>query len=226
MAKIDPDEPCPCGSGKLYRDCHQAQTELPAIVSEHVALTIMPEPDPGTRSVFQRVGEGTVFFAGRATQTSFDCGKCHTALMVGVVLEQAGGAVLRCPNCGAFNDTQSAAPQTNKQGPENNAPKTRFEDRVVRMADLAGESGLVDSVTFVGCDVKGPAVLVPQGCTLTNCNLGGPSADAILWEVPASRTVIVGAILAKNCVFERCHFFNVGFAGPPELIRQIRDNLP
>jgi hypothetical protein len=91
---------------------------------------------------------------------------------------------------------------------------------------LAGESGVLDAVTFTGCDIKGPAVVVLQGCTLSNCNLGGPSADAVLWEIPVTRTVVVGAILASKCIFERCTFMNVGIAGPSELIRQIRDNLP
>jgi len=105
MPKIHPNEPCPCGSGKLYKECHQAQAGRPPIVSEHVRLPVIPEPDPGTRSVFLREGEGTIFFAGHFSELSLDCGTCQAPLVVGMAPGQVAGIVLRCAACGAFNDT-------------------------------------------------------------------------------------------------------------------------
>jgi len=46
-----------------------------------------------------------------------------------------------------------------------------------------------------------------------------------LWEIPPERTEVIGAILLRNCTFEGCTFINVGFAGPPEFIEQVRQNL-
>jgi hypothetical protein len=97
-----------------------------------------------------------------------------------------------------------------------------YKDRVIRLCELVGENGVLTSVRFEHCDIKGPAVIVLQDSTLSHNNLGGPSADAILWEIPLARPVVVGAVLAKNCVFDRCTFMNVGFAGPPDLIAKMR----
>ncbi len=75
---------------------------------------------------------------------------------------------------------------------------------------------------FEGCDLKDPAVLIPQGSTFANTSLVGDT-DALLWEIPPDRTQVIGAILVRNCTFEGCTFMNVGFAGPPEFIRQVRN---
>jgi hypothetical protein len=100
-----------------------------------------------------------------------------------------------------------------------------YEDRVIRVAELAGEKGVIENARFVGCDIKGPAVIIVRDSTLSNSNLGGPSADAVLWEISPARTVVVGAILAQGCVFDRCTFMNIGFAGPPELIAKMREGI-
>jgi hypothetical protein len=104
--KIDPDEPCPCGSDSRYADCHghpdlHREPEVGIVVPLHV----IPEPDPGTRSVFEKVGKGTVLFQGTSGSTAYGCGKCGEPLVVGVPLEQLVNLVLGCSSCGAFNKT-------------------------------------------------------------------------------------------------------------------------
>jgi hypothetical protein len=115
---------------------------------------------------------------------------------------------------------------TSPQGgryPDHVAERTRtYRDRVIRIAEVAGERGVIENARFIGCDVKGPAVLILKDSTLRHSNLGGPTADAVLWEIPPTRPVIVGAILVQACVFERCTFMNVGFAGPREMIAKMR----
>lgn len=105
MAKIDPQEPCPCGSGKSYADCHQKQVGRAPEIKIRVPLTVIPEPDPGARSVFIFAGEGTTLFQGQQSTISFDCGKCGACLMVGMAVGQVRGIVIRCNGCGSFNDT-------------------------------------------------------------------------------------------------------------------------
>lgn len=109
MAKIDPKEPCPCESGKLFGECHGTRVveSRPTTITQRVSLRVIPEPDPQTRAVFIRSGDGTVIFQGQETQTSQDCGACGSPLIVGLRSGQVQGVVLRCNNCGAFNDTAS-----------------------------------------------------------------------------------------------------------------------
>lgn len=107
MAKIDPDELCPCGSGKVYRDCHLPsvnENRSPAI-TDHLRLVVIPEPDPGMRPVFIFSGKGTVIMRGTETGLSMDCGRCGAPLVTGVRRTQFQGVVFKCNSCGAFNDT-------------------------------------------------------------------------------------------------------------------------
>lgn len=100
----------------------------------------------------------------------------------------------------------------------------RYRDAVIRVAELAGDGGVLDGFVFEGCELKGPAVLIPQGSNLANSNLVG-DPNAVLWEIPPDRLEVIGAILARNCTFENCTFMNVGLAGSPEFIQQVRQSL-
>lgn len=99
-----------------------------------------------------------------------------------------------------------------------------YRDVVIRISELAGEQGVLEGFVFEGCDLKGPAVVVPQGSNFANSSLVG-DPDALLWEIPPDRPEVIGAILVRNCTFEDCTFMNVGFAGPPEFIEQVRRSL-
>ncbi len=99
-----------------------------------------------------------------------------------------------------------------------------YRDAVIRIAELAGEQGVLEGFVFEGCDIKGPVVLVPQDSTFANSSLVG-DPDALLWEIPPDRPEVIGAILVRNCTFEGCTFINVGLAGPPEFVEQVRESL-
>lgn len=101
----------------------------------------------------------------------------------------------------------------------------RYEDRVVRISELVEVDGLLEGFTFERCHIDGPAIIVPSGhATLTKCSLG-PSLDAVLWEIPPTRPAVVGAIEARDCVFDGCEFRNVGLAGPPDFVERIRGDV-
>jgi hypothetical protein len=108
MAKIDPNEPCPCGSGKTFGDCHGPRviTNRPIVISQRIPLKVIPEPDPGSRSVFIQNGKESIVFSGRETEISLDCGQCGASLVVGLKQDQIRNIVLKCNQCGAFNDTE------------------------------------------------------------------------------------------------------------------------
>ncbi len=95
---------------------------------------------------------------------------------------------------------------------------------VVRVAELAGDGGVLDGFVFEDCHLKGPAVMIVQGSNLANSSLIG-DANALLWEIPPDRPEVIGAILARNCTFEDCTFVNVGLAGPKDFIEQVRQSL-
>lgn len=98
MAKIDPTEPCPCGSGKTFGDCHgpRVVTDRPPVISQRVPLKAIPEPDPNSRAVFIKNGEGSIILSGRETQISLDCGQCGASLVVGLRRDQIRNIVLHC----------------------------------------------------------------------------------------------------------------------------------
>lgn len=103
---------------------------------------------------------------------------------------------------------------------------TIYEDRVVRISELVSPDGHLADCVFTRCQIDGPAVLVLRRGSLVDCNLGGPTPDAVLWEIPRYRPRVVGAILAEDCTFEKCTFSNVGFAGSPDVIWQLRNDTP
>lgn len=99
---------------------------------------------------------------------------------------------------------------------------TRREGEVVRIALLAGDEGVIRDTTFERCDIKGPAVLVLLGKTALEHNRLDGSPDALLWEIPPDRSQVIGAIAIHDCTFTGCHFMNVGFAGPREVLDAFR----
>lgn len=107
MAKILQDEPCPCGSPSLFRDCHGPKVRIatPPEIKQRVPLKVIAEPDPSTRTVFEKTGEGTILFQGFDTNIGLVCGTCAAVLAAGLHREQIMSVVLRCKQCGAFNET-------------------------------------------------------------------------------------------------------------------------
>ncbi len=125
---------------------------------------------------------------------------------------------------------------TNRQPPSHPSesgeatPSTTVEQRVyenqpIRIAQLAGDSFMISNATFTRCQIIGPAVLVLHGASsLVNSNLGADS-DALLWEIPATRTRIAGAVRCLDCLFESCDFTGIGFAGPPDFVAAVKDSM-
>jgi DNA-directed RNA polymerase subunit RPC12/RpoP len=75
----------------------------------HVPLRVIPEPKEGTRTVFvtDRQDKEFVFMQGQdpRVRLSLDCGNCGKPLIIGVPRMKIVNVVLRCPNCGSYNET-------------------------------------------------------------------------------------------------------------------------
>lgn len=96
---------------------------------------------------------------------------------------------------------------------------------VVRIADFTVTSPTIEGHTFEDCLLIGPAVLAVTGSsTISDCSFDG-EIDALLWELPPTRASIIGAIEARDCVFLRCRFQQIGFTGPTEFVEMFRSAL-
>jgi hypothetical protein len=102
----------------------------------------------------------------------------------------------------------------------------RYEERVLRIHQLLADDPILSGFTFVGCLISGPAVLVVQpGSTIIGCRFDTTDLEALLWEIPDSRSRVIGAIAVVDCYFERCTFKDIGFAGVVEQLNQFRQSL-
>ena len=114
MRQIRPDEPCPCRSGAIYSDCHMDRrlATSPEAIKRRIRLRVIPEPDPETRAVFQKLAGATdsLLFTGSESTDAYVCGSCYTPLVVGTPLTQLQNLVLRCSQCGRYNEAQAAGP--------------------------------------------------------------------------------------------------------------------
>ncbi|WP_318368536.1 SEC-C metal-binding domain-containing protein [Enterobacter sp.] len=106
MAKIDPNELCPCESGLLFKECHEPRIKRPEVpkIKETITLNVIPEPDPDARGVIIYQGEGTVAFTGYEVGLALLCGECNSPLVVGVPKDNINNIVIRCNACGAYNE--------------------------------------------------------------------------------------------------------------------------
>ncbi|MEX1133756.1 MAG: hypothetical protein WED83_02810 [Acidimicrobiia bacterium] len=69
-----------------------------------MSLAVIPEPEPNTRSVLIRSGEGTVVMQGEG-KVILECGNCHEPLVQGIEMKQLKNLVFKCNNCGVYNET-------------------------------------------------------------------------------------------------------------------------
>ena len=103
----------------------------------------------------------------------------------------------------------------------------RFENLDINLFELYAQGadkgvGLVSNRTFVGCRLQGPAIiLVSAGVTFNDTNFGDSGGDIrnlILY--PAGGRAL-GTVPMRECHFEGCEFYNVGFTGPREFLDEL-----
>lgn len=107
-------------------------------------------------------------------------------------------------------------------------PGPRHEGVHIWLPQLSIETGRsgalsIDGRTFVDCFIEGPAVMMPiEGCDFENCNFGDPHGDPrTLMLKPMGARRVTGVIPFTNCIFERCTFGGIGFAGTPEFLDRL-----
>jgi len=106
MSKILDSDRCPCSSGKVYGECHGLTNneKKKVVINKLIALSVIPEPEPGARSVFCRTGDGTVAFNAFESDVALVCGRCGAHLTEGIPSGGISNIVLTCNACGGFNE--------------------------------------------------------------------------------------------------------------------------
>jgi hypothetical protein len=74
---------------------------------EKIYLSTIPEPPEDSRTVVEWIGKGTVGLFSKDDVPDLCCGKCRAVIIRGMPRKKLKGAVLKCKNCGAFNDTRT-----------------------------------------------------------------------------------------------------------------------
>lgn len=107
MAKIRLDELCPCGSGKLYRDCHISMLtqNKSVIIDRSVTLKVIPEPAPNTRTIRGCTDTSSTVIYSSSGNIDLLCGNCKSILFHGASENQISRIVLLCNGCNSYNDT-------------------------------------------------------------------------------------------------------------------------
>src|SRR5947208_3427123 len=59
-----------------------------------------------------------------------------------------------------------------------------YRDKVLRIADLIGPEMSLVGLTFVGCHIKGPAVLYLRDTNIFLSRIGTEDIDAAFWYIP------------------------------------------
>jgi hypothetical protein len=99
--------------------------------------------------------------------------------------------------------------------------RTIYEDRVLKLADLvARNTNRIENVTFINCQVNGPAVLFTEGGEVNNCTFDAPGMEFVVWAIPPDEPK-VGGIHTVNCIFESCRFSMIGIAVTPEKAEEM-----
>lgn len=103
---------------------------------------------------------------------------------------------------------------------------SELRNEVVRISELTVNSVTLEGLTFQNCKILGPAVLLLLGrTTLVHSTFDAPNAEALFWEIPPSRALVVGAVSAVDCTFSACRFEAIGLGGPPEMRAVIQQGF-
>lgn len=101
-------------------------------------------------------------------------------------------------------------------------PSNVYRHKLIRITDLATTADVLEEFLFEDCAIHGPAVLLAlDGFQLRNCTIEG---EASLWDLAPERAYI-GGVGIKACMFERCSFHRIGFAGNPAFMAVFRRDL-
>jgi hypothetical protein len=102
-------------------------------------------------------------------------------------------------------------------------PRYSYSGERIRLAQIADDEATIEEAEFTDCDLLGPAVVLVDETTVSECGWGGTS-DSVFWPVPDGREVM-GALRLYRCIFKRCQFRNIGIVATPDDVAQMRSEM-
>lgn len=102
-----------------------------------------------------------------------------------------------------------------------------FEDLDINLFDLHADAaakgeGLIRDRTFLGCRLQGPAILlVSSGVSFEDVNFGDSRNDIRNLVLRPEGKLALGTIPLRECSFDGCEFYNVGFTGDEAFLALI-----
>ncbi|WP_122464458.1 MULTISPECIES: hypothetical protein [Brevundimonas] len=114
-----------------------------------------------------------------------------------------------------------------------NLNATSFEDADINLFELfvtvmgGTKPGRIEGRTFRRCRLQGPAILLlAGGVELESCNLGDSGGDIRNLLLQPLGDFSLGTIPMRNCRFDNCEFFNVGFTGSQAVLDMLAGVSP
>lgn len=102
-----------------------------------------------------------------------------------------------------------------------------FEDLDISLFDLYADAaargeGLIRDRAFRGCRLQGPAILlISSGVSFDDVNFGDSRNDIRNLVLRPEGALALGTIPLRDCTFEGCEFYNVGFTGDEDFLAMI-----
>jgi len=93
--------------------------------------------------------------------------------------------------------------------------------RVVDLHDHV-KNGWLEGWTFLECEIRGPAVLFFRRNVSFDHNTMDADLDSILWEIPATRTQVSGAVGVNDTTFKDCTMLRIGIAATEHDMPMLR----
>lgn len=102
-----------------------------------------------------------------------------------------------------------------------------FEDVDLALVDVfnaavANGPPVIEGRTFRGCRIQGPGImLVSNRVKFRATNFGDSRGDIRNLVMRPGGDKAIGTIPVRDCVFESCEFYGMGFTGTDEFLAQI-----
>jgi hypothetical protein len=103
----------------------------------------------------------------------------------------------------------------------------RYADQTIRIADLAENVRVLSELEFERCEIEGPTVIMPSGCSFVRCSFGVLNDDraSLVWRLSPEMPVMQGVVILDRCSFTDCQFRRIGVALMSEDVDEFLSNL-
>lgn len=106
------------------------------------------------------------------------------------------------------------------QEPSRRVGRITISGELISLTEFVSKSDPIEGIDFVDCQIVGPAVLTPFGCSFIDSAWQG-AAGSFAVEVISGTPVLAGSIIVSDCTFTRSVFRRVSVAGSKDIVEQL-----